>query len=422
MKESFLHYLWQYQLFTKSNILTTTKESVSVQKVGIHNSNSGPDFLEAKLQIGGQLWAGSVEIHLKSSDWYVHNHETDSSYDNVILHVVWEDDMPVFRKNNTPISTLELKGLVPKHIWDNYQDLFQKNNRWIACEDSIAKVDSFTWNNWLERLYIERLERKSIEIEKILQVSVNDWEAVLFQLLAKNFGLKVNGKSFLSMAESFDYAIIRKERGKANHLEALLMGQAGVLAEDKDEVYYNELQKIYQYQQHKYRLSTSLVEVQFFRLRPPNFPSIRIAQLANLFSNKENLFDVLMHSSDIDAYYSILQTQASRYWDTHYVFGKEAKKSIKRTTKFFIDLLIINTIIPLRFTYQKHIGKQDVETLFRIMQELKPEKNNIISKYSALGIKVKNAMDSQALLTLKNEYCQPLQCLECTVGLVVLKE
>lgn len=421
MKENFLHYLWQYQLFNKKDLETINGELVTIQKVGYHNLNSGPDFTESVLQIGEQKWAGSVEIHLKSSDWYVHNHEIDIAYDNVILHVVWEDDIPVYRKDNRPISTLELKGLVPKHIWNNYQNLFQKEKRWIACEKMIHQVDSFTWLNWVERLYVERLTQKSLFVNQLLEQTVNDWEAVLFRLVAKNFGLKVNGEAFDSLANSFDFSVVRKESVDSIRLEALFMGQAGLLVESIDDLYYQELQKTYNYQQHKYQLRPAINPVRFFRLRPPNFPTIRLSQLAHLYSNTDNLFQKIIAIHDVQDIYKLLETQTNTYWERHYVFGKDSKKSIKKSTQSFLDLLMINTIIPLQFKYQMHIDQQDSSTIFKLIQQIKLEKNVIIQKYLDLGVKMHSAMDSQALLTLKNEYCKPQRCLECAVGLAILK-
>ncbi|HIP47720.1 MAG TPA: DUF2851 family protein [Lutibacter sp.] len=422
MKENFLHYLWKYQLFSKNKLQTTISEQITVQKTGLQNSNSGPDFLEATIQIGEQLWAGSVEIHLKSSDWYVHNHETDTAYDNVILHVVWEDDIPIFRKNNTPISTLVLKGLVPKNIWNNYKELFQKNKNWIPCESQIKKVNSFTWNNWKEHLYIARLENKSKEIEQLLQESVNDWESVLFKLLTKNFGLKVNASSFKSLANIIDYSILRKEKDDSLKLEALLMGQAGLLSDTIEDTYFHNLQKEYLFQQNKYSIQPISEKVQFFRLRPPNFPSIRLSQLANLISKRNSLFQDLMNTKKLSDFYSLLQTNASNYWNTHYVFGKKSKKLVKKTSKSFVDLLLINTIIPLQFAYQKYNGNQDIESILGLIKAIKPEKNSIINNYKKLGIPIENAMDSQALIQLHNNYCKPKLCLSCVVGLSILKE
>jgi len=421
MRENFLHYLWQYQLFAKQELMSTSGEIIEVQKIGHHNTNSGPDFTQSTIYIGAQLWAGSVEIHLKSSDWYVHNHETDTAYDNVILHVVWDDDMPVLRQNNTAISTLELKGLVPKYVLDNYQNLFQKNTNWIACESMINQVDSFVWDNWKERLYVERLSEKSVFVDKLLADSVNDWDAVLFRLIAKNFGLKVNADSFEDMANSIDFSIVRKERDTTIRLEALFMGQLGMLDESIDDHYYQELQNIYSYQRHKYKLIPNQNKASFFRLRPPNFPTIRISQLAHLYSTKNNIFSEIVSLTDAKDIYKLLQTKTSLYWETNYVFGKETKKSIKNSTKSFLDLLMINTIIPIQFAYQKYTGKQDVELLFKLIRQIKSEKNAIIQKFVRLGVTANSAMDSQALLRLKNNYCKPQSCLSCAIGLQIIK-
>ena len=421
MKEEFLHYLWQNQLFNKQNLRTNSNEIVHVERIGYHNKNSGPDFLESKIQIGAELWVGSVEIHLKSSDWYVHNHESDSLYDNVILHVVWEDDIPVFRSNNTAVSTLEMKGLVSRQVLNNYQDLFQKTTSWIPCESQLGQIDPFIWLNWSERIYVERLEMKSQEIELLLSESVYDWEAVLFKLIARNFGLKVNGTAFFSLANTLEFSTVRKETNNVKNFEALLMGQAGLLSEKIEDPYYLELQEIFKFQKHKYKLEETTEKVQFFRLRPANFPTIRIAQLASLFSNQENLFQKLIRSNDIWEFYKLLETRASSYWDTHYVFGKETKKSVKKSTKSFIDLLLINTVIPLRFTYEKYLGNWDTDALFSIIQSIKPESNSIVEKYVELGVKVQSALDSQALLLLKNSYCNEQRCLECAIGLELLK-
>ncbi len=422
MKEDFLHYLWQFQLFNTSNLQTTKGEAISIKKIGQHNTNAGPDFLEAQLSIGKQLWAGNVEIHLKSSDWYVHAHEQNKAYDNVILHVVWEDDIRIFRSNNTAICTLELKGLVPLQIKNNYNALFSRNTSWIACANQLDEINDFTWSNWLERLYIERLEEKSIPIVKLLKESNNDWEAVLFQLLAKNFGLKVNGESFADMAKTIPFSVLRKESKTQQELEALLLGQAGLLSGDVVDSYFNEQLDTYLYQVHKYQLDSAINTVLFFRLRPPNFPTIRLSQLAHLYHIHQNLFQKLMLGTDVAYFYEILQAQASAYWDTHYSFGKESNKRIKRTTKSFIDLLLINTIIPLQFAYQRYKGKVDVEKLLQLIQEINLEKNTIISNFSRLEVKAKNAMDTQALLQLKNKYCELQQCLKCKVGLVLLKK
>ncbi len=421
MKEDFLHYLWQYQLFNKLDLRTSENEIVQIERIGQHNQNAGPDFLEARIKIGQELWVGSVEIHLKSSDWYVHNHETDPFYDNVILHLVWVDDIPIFRRNNTPICTLVIKGLVPKQIWNNYINLNLKAKKWIACENLIGEIKGFKQKKWLERLYVERLEYKFALISEMLEKSVNDWESVFFKLILKNFGLKVNGSAFLDLANSIDFSTLRKERDESKKLEALLLGQAGLLRNNLDDSYYIELQQVYKYQKHKYKLNPPSEPVQFFRLRPANFPTIRLAQLANLFSKNNNLFQELMLSNDISKIYNLLEHRASSYWDTHFVFGKENRKSVKKGSQAFIDLLLVNTVIPMKFAYQKYLGICEIDNLFAMLQQLKPEENTIVKKYRQIGIDADSVLESQALLTLYNTYCKKQQCLRCVVGLEVLK-
>lgn len=422
MKEDLLHYLWKHKLFYSDVIKTSKREEIHVIFVGTHNHNAGPDFFNAQVKIGGQLWAGNVEIHIKSSDWYVHNHENDSNYDNVILHVVWEHDVEVHNSENSAIPTLELKEFVSKELLQNYQKLFSKSQKWINCENDISFVDSFVISNWLERLYFERLERKSILITELLEKTNFDWEAVLFQLLARNFGLKVNADSFFEMATSIDFSIVRKEWNSQKNLESLFFGQLGMFYKSIDNHYFIELEKEYNYQQKKYKLDKALRNsVQYFRLRPMNFPTIRISQLAGLYNIHQNLFSKLMAAKSTSEIYNLFEITTSEFWETHYTFEKESSKRIKKLTKSFIDLLLINTIIPLKFVYLKHIGKLDESVILDLIQQLKSEKNNIIDKFNILKIKSNNAFESQALLQLKNEYCTKQKCLKCAIGNSLLK-
>ncbi|MEE9349783.1 MAG: DUF2851 family protein, partial [Flavobacteriaceae bacterium] len=268
-------------MFNFLDLKGSNDETIVLINVGIHNLNAGPDFFNAKIKINNQLWAGNVELHIKSSDWYVHNHELDKAYDSVILHVVWEHDMSIFRADNSEIITLVLKDYVQKKALVNYQKLFSTTPKWINCEQSIHQVDSFVLNNWIERLYFERLQKKSNEILKLLKDSNNDWEAVLFKLLARNFGLKVNKDAFFNLANSFEFSLIRKNQNQSVSIEALLFGQAGMLNNDIEESYYKELQKEYHFLQVKYKITPiHQSDIKFFRLRPSNFPTIRLSQLA----------------------------------------------------------------------------------------------------------------------------------------------
>jgi Protein of unknown function (DUF2851) len=417
MKEDFLHYIWKHKKFDVLNLKTTSGEVVNLVSVGRDNLNSGPDFFNAQLEIEDQLWAGNVEIHVKSSDWFVHHHEVDKAYDNVILHVVWEHDTEVFRKDNTQIPTLELKNRVPQEVLQNYKRLFSKTQQWINCENDFAQVDDFLLNNWLERLYFERLERKSDEIEILLKQSANNWEAVLFKLLAKNFGLKVNGDAFYSLPNSFEFSVLRKNQSKPLSLEALFFGQFGVLENDEQEQYFLELQSEYKFLKQKFKLSQQgVIPLQFFRLRPPNFPTIRLSQLANLYHKEHGLFSKVVNVTTLKEFYQLFSVATSAFWETHYTFNKASKKTTKKVTKAFVNLLLINTIIPLKFSYAKHQGNILNDEIVLLVQQLTPEKNSIINKFNLLKKISTSALHSQALLQLKNEYCNKNKCLQCAVG------
>ncbi len=416
MQEDFLHYIWKYKAFDSSQLKTTKEEAISVNNLGQHNHNAGPDFFNAQIVIADQLWAGNLEIHIKSSDWYVHNHEVDTAYDNVILHVVWEHDTEIFRKDNSEIPTLELKHYVNKSLIDNYQKLMQSKS-WINCETNFLEVDDFLLNNWLERLFIERLERKSESIQQLLNTSNNDWEAVLFKMLTKNFGLKVNGESFLSLANSFEFSMVRKLKKDVLDIEALFFGQANLLNDDVQDVYYLDLKKRYQFLRQKFKLSKKgVLPLQFFRLRPPNFPTIRLSQLANLYHTHSNLFSEVAALKSKEEVYKIFNIETSEFWKSHYTFSKTSKVSKKQLTKSFIDLLVINTIIPLQFSYAKAQGKPIEDHVFNFIKQIGVEKNSIVSKFLDLKSIEKQALTSQALLQLKQEYCDKNKCLQCAIG------
>lgn len=422
MKEEFLHYVWKNKLYDSLNLKTVNQDSLVVLNSGHHNHNEGPDFLNSKVEIGHQVWFGNVEIHLKSSDWYSHHHEVDENYDAVILHVVWEYDADVYMKNNLPIPTIELKHYVDERLLERYHNLSQYNLYWIPCEKQIKTIDTFRFNNWLEKLFIERLEHKSILIDELLLDSKNDWERVLFCMLAKSFGLKVNGEAFFNLAKSIPYAIIRKEQSNQNSLSALLFGQAGFLFENIESSYHSQLKGEYEYLQKKYQLKeVSHCQFQFFRMRPSNFPTIRLAQLIALYHKRQNLFSELMKIKSREELYGLFGVDVDVFWETHYNFTKESKRRKKNFTKPFLDLIFINTIIPIQFCYLKANDKLEIEALFEMASMLKPEKNTIISKFSDLKIEAKNAFESQALLELKNNYCASKRCLECAIGNQLLR-
>ncbi len=423
MNEDFLHYVWKYKIFSSVKLCTINNETLSILKTGLHNQNAGPDFLNAQIKIDDQTWVGNVEIHLKSSDWYMHNHEVDTNYDGVILHVVWENDALIYMKNNKAIPTLVLKPFVDKNLLKNYKNLLFSPKNWIPCEKSFTQVDYFTFNNWKERLFFERLERKSSEIKILLELEQNNFEAVLFQLLAKNFGLKINGDAFLALAKSIDFSVVKKVSSNSTQFSALLFGQGGFLEEGIQHNYYMLLKEEYGFIKHKFKLKPMLNnQFSFFRMRPNNFPTIRIAQLVALFSKEKNLFSKIIESNKLKDFYDLFKIEINDFWQTHYNFESVSKKSPKRLTKSFIDLLIINTIIPLKFMYHKGRGEVNEETYLEILREIKSEKNSIISKFTELKVSSENAFDSQALLELKNNYCALKRCLECAIGKNVLSK
>ena len=422
MKEDFLHYVWQYKKFAFSNLTTVSGEEITIVNTGQYLKQSGPDFFNAQISIGNQKWAGNVEIHLKSSDWYLHQHENDDHYNNVILHVVWEHDTPIFRKDNSEIPTLALKSYVEQDILKQYQSLTSPKT-WIYCENQIASIDQFVFKNWLERLFFERLERKAIPIEALLQETDNDWEAVLFYMLAKNFGLNTNGEIFLKMAKSIPFSIIRKERFEVENLEALLMGKVDLLPMDAEDYYAKDLHNRSTYITQKHRLKKTFVEpVQFFKHRPDNFPTIRLAQLAMLYHKQQNLFAEIIATHSMEDFYKLFDVGVSSYWENHYQFEKESPKKKKQFSKSFIDLLVINTIVPFQFAYAKSQGKEISEQLLRLLETIAPEKNIIIEKFSNFGVNSINAFETQSLLQLKNNYCNHSKCLQCALGTQLLKQ
>lgn len=422
MKENLLHFVWKLKLFSTSLLKSTNGEVIEIISAGTANLDSGPDFLNAKLVINNQLWAGNVEIHLNSSDWYVHNHENDENYDSVILHVVWEHTVDVFRKTNETIATLELKNYISKELLNNYQQLFSKKRNWINCEKDIASIDPFIFTNWLERLYVERLEKKAEQIQNNVTKLNNNWEAALFVLLAKNFGLKINSEAFMNFANSFDFSIARKVSNNLEQLEALFFGQAGLLSNDYESEYFEKLKKEYNFLKVKFQLTPiSNGQVQFFRLRPNNFPTIRLSQLAMVYHRHQNLFSKIIETETIKEFYELFDEATSNFWETHYTFETSSKKSVKKITKPFIDLLLVNTIIPVKFLYLKNLGTNDLSSVLPIIAHIKPEKNTIISKFNELKIKSNTAFETQALLQLKNEYCNKQLCLSCAIGKELLK-
>jgi hypothetical protein len=423
MNESFLHYLWQFQYFDRSDLRSSEGEPITVLKIGYLNSNAGPDFADAKIKIDGIDWAGTVEIHIKSSDWQAHHHEMDAAYENVVLHVVWENDKPVFRKDKTQIPTLELKNRVDPSLLKEYKKLINSPSP-IACERSFAQVEDAIKLSMLDRALMQRLEHKASIVDEILKLNQGDWEETCYQLLAKNFGFKVNADPFYQLAKSLPHKIIQKQNSLLQ-VEALLFGQAGMLeTKTKDEYITNIFQEYkllaQKYSLHNARLTPS--QWRFLRLRPPNFPTVRIAQFASLLYSSKNIFSQLIGAHSFPSVLKFLSVEQSVYWNTHYRFGKKAKGAVSTMGASSVQNIIINTVAPLLVAYGKYKDEQMfIDRAVEFLQQLPAEENKITRIWSALGLKVKTAFDSQSLIELYNNFCQKRQCLNCSVGISILK-
>jgi hypothetical protein len=420
MKEDFLHYIWKNDFFDK-NLYTTNAESVKVLFKGMQNFNSGPDFLEAKIMINDILWVGNVEIHKTSSDWYAHGHEKDPAYDNVILHVVYEDNMPVYNSNQMQIPTLVLSKFISKELIKNYNKLI-KNKSILRCQNELKHVDKFTIINYKYKLFFERLENKYDIVKNLLQKTNNDWNRVLYETLLKYFGGIVNKDAFELLAQFLPYSVFKKQEDNLFQLEALLFGVSGLLKKSNTCSYYQSLKNEFEFLKEKYSLEILPDKmVKFHRLRPLNFPTIRLAQFAKLCYDKSNLFDILMQIKTPEEAYQIFDVSAGEYWDTHYNFDKLTKAKKKKIGKNFIDVILINVIIPLKFAYQKHKGIYNEEEIIGLIESIKPEQNRIITTFAKVKLPAKNALDSQAIIQLNENYCKKEKCLQCDVAHKILK-
>ncbi|WP_028377782.1 DUF2851 family protein [Leeuwenhoekiella sp. MAR_2009_132] len=427
MKEALLHYLWKFRKLgnaaTSQSLFTTSNESIEIINPGTHNQLSGPDFFNAQIRINNQHWAGNIEIHVRCSDWFLHNHEQDSAYNNVILHVVWEADCEVYDVSNQPIPTLELNNIIDKQILLNYQKLLEtKNYKFINCEADFAEVSDLLVQNWLERIYFERLERKVLEVERLLMLQKGDWEAVLFAMLARNFGTVVNADAFEEIALIIPFKTIRKLAVANNQLEAVFLGICGLLntpgeRDAQTESWLND----FEFNKSKFDLKDSLHHaIQFFKLRPPNFPTIRLSQLAQLYEKHTTIFAQINAAKTRKEFQSLFTIETSTYWQTHYNFNKTHKKRIKKLTPAFVDLLIINSIIPVKFAFAKAQGIAIEENLLELITAIPSEKNSIVSGFHSLKPLKHNALNTQAFIELKKNYCNLNRCLSCQIGNSIL--
>jgi len=421
MTEAFLYYLWKYKLFT-SALVGTKGEQINILKTGTENTDSGPDFFNARLKINEDSWAGNVEMHLRSSDWYRHGHDKDAAYNNTILHVVFEHDKDVFTEDGQELVCLELKGKFNMNSLKRYEYLLHNKN-WIPCENSISEFPNFDWIHWMERVMVERLEAKSAFVEEFLKNTNNHWEQAFFVSLAGYFGQKINKLPFQILARSVDLNILAKHKDQLFQIEAILFGQAGMLDMENTSEYQQKLAKEYDFLRKKYKLVSMPYHLwKYMRLRPAAFPDIRIAQLAQLISNRDFLFSKILEINSIKKLEELFDANASLFWDKHYRFQVESKKRVKKLGKTSRLGIIINSVIPFLFVYGKINGQQEYcDRALDLLSQLPAEKNYITKKFTSFGKAPKNALESQAQIQIKQQYCDFKKCLNCGVGLYLLR-
>ncbi|MEO6731124.1 MAG: DUF2851 family protein [Ferruginibacter sp.] len=417
MTERLLQYIWQLQYFNKHELLTLDGEELAVIFPGNINTNQGPDFLDAKIKVSGTTWAGNIELHLLSSDWNNHKHSIDANYRNVILHVVWQDDGDL----RLPFPVLELQSKVSNILLAKFSELMNARS-FIACENMIQKVSPIIWTAWKERLLVERMQNKAATILNYLQANRNHWEETFWWLIARTFGITVNSDAFEKIARSLPVSILAKHKNQIHQTEALLFGQAGLLEKGFEDEYPQLLQREYWFYKKKYHLQPIQMPLHFLRMRPSNFPTVRLAQLAMLIHNSIHLFSIVKETILLDDVKKLLEVTANDYWHYHYTFDEVTVYREKKVGTQMINAIIINTIVPILFAYGHH-HKEDIykQRALLWLEQVAEEKNSITQRFELLGVENKSAFDSQALIQLKNEYCNPKHCLDCAVGNKLLR-
>lgn len=420
--EEFLQYIWENKLYSVDNLATVNGEPLEILNVGKRNTDSGPDFFNAKIKINNTIWVGNIEIHKNASDWNKHNHQTDKAYNNVILHVVENYDQPVLRNKQEEIPAMIFK--YPQYLKTNYQNLLEAKT-WIACENQFHKIDSIILQIGFNRLMIERLENKTDDILVRLQQNKNDWNTTFYQMLARMFGFKVNAVPFELLAKSLPLEILAKHKSSLFQIEALLFGNSGLLNDQLlGDDYYLNLRNEYSFLYKKYNLKGIESHLwKFMRLRPGNFPTVRISQFAALIFRSQGLFSKIIEIDELENLKELFKVKASEYWNLHYSFNKKSTtKSIKELGEASVNMLIINVVIPFLFVYGEKQNKEYLKNrALEFLEKLPSEKNSIIEKWGKLGINARSAFESQALLQLKNKFCERKKCLNCQIGVKLVK-
>jgi uncharacterized protein DUF2851 len=424
MREEILHFIWKHQYYRVSQVLTMDGESIQVLQQGAHNLNAGPDFEQAKLKIGEVEWNGAVEIHIKSSDWFKHKHQLDKAYNGVILHVVWENDKVAIREDGTALPTFEIKGVIDKHLLIKVEDLINTIET-ISCSSQLFTVDEIVIIDTIEKSLVKRLERKANLVLNELNDSNGDWSEVAYRNFMKQMGMKINGAAFYDLAKLLPYQLLRKYSHSQLSIEALLFGTSGLLESAKEDEYINLLKTEYQFLSHKHKLKKQLKTEQwkFLRLRPSNFPTIRLAQAATFLTNPTHIFELFTEFNQVSELTKKLKMGTSSYWKSHYRFGAKSNRIVPAFGKGSIDLLLLNVVSPLLATYSLHIDNQlYMDKAVKIAEFIKPEKNRIIREWKKVGVNSKNGAETQGLIELYNEHCIKKKCLGCGIGFSLLKK
>jgi hypothetical protein len=424
MNEFFLHFIWQYQFFDKKELKTTNDEKLTILNSGHHNTDQGPDFSHARILMHDLEWHGNVEIHLKASDWYVHKHQADKNYDTIILHVVWENDREINREDNTTIPVLELKDKVDIDLIDKYKTFINSGIQ-LSCQYYLKEIPNIQVTSMFDKALIERLERKGREIFDLYTRNKNDWEETFWQVLARNFGFKINNDPFERLSCALPYKLLLKHSDNELQLEALLFGQSGMLDEISEDSYATSLKKEYTFLSHKYSLEEGKLPGhlwKFLRTRPYNFPTIRIAQLAAMLKNSDKLINLIYEKKEIKEYLNFLKTPVSLYWQEHYRFGEKIKGGVPGITETAVYNIIINVVIPFKTArYMAGLSEGFPNEPFALLEKLPAEINKISKEWERASIKMKTAFDSQAGIELYNQYCLKRKCLYCSIGTYIIK-
>ena len=424
--EKLLHYVWQHKLFPLTPLTTDEGLSVEVIDPGLHNYNSGPDFFNAKVKIDGTLWIGNVEIHERASDWFRHKHDTDPTYDSVILHVVGISDCKIPVTNGRILPQMVIS--IPEKVKSNYQELLAEE-AYPPCYRAIPNIPTIIIHSWMSALTTERLENKTQRIEEWLRRTDGDWQRTFFITLARNFGFGTNAEAFEEWAAHIPMMAVGKHRDDIFQVEAFFFGQAGLLSNDmvpkehRDD-YFLRLQREYDFLAHKFSLSPMNAKMwRFLRLRPQNFPHIRLAQMVNLYHSQRADFSRLLEAdNNIDSLMSMFAIGVTPYWENHFTFGEESTQHSKILQPASLRLLLINTVAPLLFAYGRYnMDEERCERAFDLLEKLAAEHNYITRSWQKAGIVVDNAADSQALIQLRKNYCDRKDCLRCRFGCEFLR-